>query len=81
MVFTFLKIQGKEIGSSIIDTEGLNTAKEIIELAKIKKKNLVFPDDIIIADKFSNDANVKIVSIEDGIQTGWQGLDIGTKTI
>ena len=81
MVFTFLKIQGKEIGSSIIDTEGLNTAKEIIELAKIKKKNLVFPDDIIIADKFSNDANVKIVSIEDGIPTGWQGLDIGPKTI
>lgn len=81
MVFTFLKAQGKEIGSSILDNEGLNTAKEIIELAKAKHKNLVFPDDIVIADKFSNDANTKIISADAGIPAGWQGLDIGPKTI
>ncbi|MHA1992359.1 MAG: phosphoglycerate kinase [Candidatus Hodarchaeales archaeon] len=81
MVYTFFKSQGKEIGSSILDEPGLETAKEIIKLAEEQNKKLVFPKDIIIADDFSDEANVKVCNIEDGIPNGWQGLDIGPETI
>jgi phosphoglycerate kinase len=81
MVYTFFKSQGKEIGSSILDELGLETSKEIFKLAEEQNKKLVFPKDIVIADDFSDKANVKVCNIEDGIPKGWQGLDIGPKTI
>ncbi len=81
MVFTFLKAQGKEIGSSVLDEPGLVTAQEIMELAKAQDKELVFPVDIIAADKFSEEAKTQIVTAEEGIPQGWLGVDIGPKTI
>jgi phosphoglycerate kinase len=80
-VYTFFKSQSKEIGSSILDEPGLETAKEIFKLAEVQNKKLVFPIDIVIADDFSDEANVTVCNIEDGIPKGWQGLDIGPKTI
>ncbi|HKZ39736.1 MAG TPA: phosphoglycerate kinase [Candidatus Hodarchaeales archaeon] len=81
MVYTFLHSQGYQIGSSILDKDGIITAKEIITLAKESGKTLIFPVDIQIASEFKNEAPRKVVEVADGIPQGWQGMDIGPKSI
>ena len=80
MAYTFLKAIGKEIGDSIVDIEGIDVANEILQVAKREGKELVLPFDVVVADKFGNDANIKVVDI-DNIPNGWQGLDIGPETV
>jgi phosphoglycerate kinase len=79
MTFPFMKAKGLEIGSSLYDPKDLPLAKEI--LANPKSKNLHFPSDLVIADSFSNEAKRKVVNAADGIPAGWQGMDIGPKTV
>ena len=80
MAYTFLKAQGKEIGNSLCEEDKLDLANDI--LSKAKEKNVVFllPVDSVIADKFSEDADTKIVD-NDHIEKGWMGLDIGRDSI
>lgn len=80
MAFTFLKTQGLEIGDSLLDEKGLEVAQAVIDKAKAKGIELILPVDFIVADAFDNNANTKVVA-KDGIEPGWQGLDIGPKTI
>lgn len=80
MLFTFLKAQGCEIGDSLLDEGGLEAARNAIAKARQKGVELLLPDDVVVADKFANDANFKVVPIS-GIEKGWRGLDIGPKTI
>lgn len=77
MTFTFLKAQGIPIGNSLFGESEVKRAKDILSLAK----SLYLPTDLVIADSFSNDAKTKIVDAKDGIPDGWQGMDIGPKTI
>ncbi|MDF2645561.1 MAG: pgk [Paenibacillus sp.] len=77
--YTFLKAQGHEIGKSLVDNEKLDLALSFIEKAKEKGVNFLIPVDIVVADKFSADANTQIVGV-DGIPTDWEGIDIGPKT-
>ncbi len=81
MTYTFLKAQGIEIGDSIYEEAELETAHQILSLAKKKKFSLYFPSDLVIAQKFSNDAPRKIVPTNEGIPPGWRGMDIGPQTI
>ena len=80
MAYTFLKAQGKEIGNSLCEEDKLDLANDI--LAKAKAQNVVFllPVDSVVADKFSQDADTKIVN-NDHIEKGWMGLDIGPESI
>jgi len=77
--YTFLKAQGHEIGKSLVDNEKLDLALSFIEKAKEKGVNFLIPVDIVVADKFSVDANTQIVGV-DGIPADWEGIDIGPKT-
>lgn len=77
--YTFLKAQGHEIGKSLVDNEKLDLALSFIEKAKEKGVNFLIPVDIVVADKFSADANTQIVGV-DGIPADWEGIDIGPKT-
>ncbi len=79
MTYTFFKAQGLEIGDSLLDEEGLEAARGALAKAKSRGVPLHLPVDIVLADAFSEDANVKVVPA-DGIERGWQGLDIGPKT-
>lgn len=79
MAFTFVKAEGGEVGSSLIEDDYLPMALEIIEKAKTRGVNLFIPTDAKIADGFSNDANTKIVKINE-IPAGWMGLDVGPET-
>jgi phosphoglycerate kinase len=80
MSFTFFKAMGLNIGKSILEEDKISLAKDILEKAKALKKEILFPADIIIADKFENDAVTKIVNF-DNIDSEWMGMDIGPQTI
>jgi len=76
MVFTFLAAQGKEIGSSLVEAEMIDTVKGLIESAQAKGVKLVLPTDIVVAPSFSADAQPTVVSA-DAIPADQMGLDIG----
>jgi len=76
MMFTFIKAQGGEIGASMVEEDFVGMAREIIEHAQKTGVNLYLPPDAILADAFSNDANIKSGSAYE-IQVPWMGLDIG----
>lgn len=80
MANTFLKAQGYEIGNSLVENDLLETAKELINLAKEKKVAFHLPVDCEVADTFSASANTRSVSISD-VPQDWMILDIGPKTI
>lgn len=79
MMFTFIKAMGGKIGSSLVEEDLIETAKQAIEDAKAKGVNLLIPVDAVIADKFDNEANKNICASNE-IPDGWMGLDIGEKT-
>ena len=79
MAYTFLKSLGKEVGDSLLESDRIELAKSLLEKAKAKGVKLLLPIDNIIADAFDNNANTKVA--EGNIPEGWQGLDIGPKTI
>ena len=79
MAYTFLKVQGRTIGTSKLDKDGLDTAKSALEKAAKKKIPILLPVDHVIGDKFDANANSKIVGQD--IPDGWMGLDIGPETI
>lgn len=80
MAYTFFKAMGYEVGDSLCEDDQVDVAKSTLEAAKTKGVDFVLPVDTIIADAFSADANTKVVN-SDSIPTGWQGLDVGPKTI
>ena len=79
MAYTFMKALGEEVGDSLLEADYLDYAKEMMDKAEKKGVNLLIPVDTVVADDFSNDANIKTVE-RGGIEAGWQGLDIGPKT-
>merc|ERR1712174_184917 len=76
MVFTFLKAKGLSVGTSLVEDDFVDTAKEVLDKAEKLGKQILLPSDIIIADKFDADAETKVVSA-DAIPDGWMGLDNG----
>jgi phosphoglycerate kinase len=80
MMFTFIKALGGEVGKSLVEEELLETSRNIIEKAKILGVELYLPVDAVIADVFSNDANIKTGDAYD-IPDPWMGLDIGPNSI
>jgi len=79
MVFTFLKAKGLSVGTSLVEDDYVETAKEVLSKAESLSKEILLPSDIVVADKFDPDANTQIVS-SDAIPDGWMGLDNGPKS-
>lgn len=80
MCFTFLRAQGFEVGDSLLEEDQLETVKGFMADAEKRGVKLLLPTDVVIADDFKNDANIKVVGVE-AIETGWKGLDIGPKSV
>ncbi|MEM6358757.1 MAG: phosphoglycerate kinase [Bacteroidota bacterium] len=76
MSYTFFKALGGNIGSSLVEEDKLELAKELVQKAKEKGVELHLPFDSIAADKFDNSANTQVVA-NTSIPEGWMGLDIG----
>ena len=79
MAFTFLKIQGKNVGSSLIDEDNINTAEEILRLANNTNTNIVLPLDAVAGPKLSDDATWRVASLDD-LKNNEAGYDIGPET-
>ncbi|MEW8974473.1 MAG: phosphoglycerate kinase [Tissierellaceae bacterium] len=80
MAYTFLKAQGYEIGTSLLEEDKIELAKGLLEKAESKGVKLLLPVDIVVAKEFKNDTEFKTVKI-DSIPEDMMGLDIGEETI
>ncbi len=80
MTYTFFRALGFEIGGSLVDTELLDTARELLRSAKARGFQLVLPQDTVVARALEPDAETKSVLVTD-IPEGWMGVDIARKTV
>ena len=80
MTYTFSLAEGGKIGKSISEPDKVDLAKSLLEKAKAKGVNIYMPLDNVCADDFNNNANRQIVNRGE-ISDGWEGLDIGPKSI
>lgn len=80
MAYTFFKSMGYSIGTSLLEEDKVEFAKELIDKAKEKNVNLVLPVDNVVAKEFKNDTEFYTVE-SDKMPDGYMGLDIGEKTI
>ncbi|MCR1897614.1 phosphoglycerate kinase [Irregularibacter muris] len=79
MAYTFLKAQGYEVGTSLLEEDKIGLAKELLHKAREKSVELLLPKDVVIAKEFKADAEHRTVSI-DQIPADYMGLDIGEET-
>jgi len=80
MAFTFFQAQGLEIGDSLVEQEKVGLAKKILDEVKEKRLRMILPIDCVVADRFDNNAQRKVVSVSK-IPQGWRGLDVGPETV
>ncbi len=80
LAYTFIKALGHEVGKSLLDEEKIDLAKTFMDKAKEKGVAFHTPIDVVVADDFSENANIKIVPIDE-IPKDWEALDIGPETI
>lgn len=80
MAYTFFKAKGLEVGTSLLEEDKVDLAKDLLEKAKKKKVDLILPLDIVVAKEFKNDTEFKTVDF-DKMPEDMMGLDIGEKTI
>lgn len=80
MAYTFIKAQGGAIGKSLVETDKLPLALELLAKAEAKGVKLLLPTDSYIADQFANDAKREVASSA-AIPADWMGLDIGPEAL
>jgi len=79
MANTFLKAEGTDMGSSVIEQEMIPVALEIMEQARRKGCRVLLPTDVVVADKMENDAHAEVVNLG-AVPQGEMALDIGPRT-
>ena len=80
MAYTFSAAKGGKIGDSLLESDWMDYSNEMVKKAEEKGVKLLLPIDTVCADAFDPNANSQIVAAGE-IPDGWQGLDIGPKTI
>ena len=79
MVFTVLKAKGLKTGTSLVEDDKVQLAKDLMAKAEKKGIKFILPTDVVLADKFAADANTKVANV-DKIEDGWMGLDNGPES-
>jgi len=80
MAYTFYKAQGLEIGTSLLDADKVELAKEMLVKFESSKVKVLLPKDVVVASEFDNNSPSEVVKI-DSIPADKMGLDIGPETI
>ncbi len=80
MMFTFYKSRGQEIGQSLLEEDKLDLAREILDEAQKRNVKLLLPTDVVVADKFDNEAVRKVVPAN-SIPENFLGMDIGPESV
>lgn len=79
MAFTFLKAQGYEVGTSLLEEDQVDTVKSYLEEAAASGVELILPVDVVVAPEFSKDAPATVVAA-DAMPADQMGLDIGPES-
>jgi len=80
MIFTFYKALGYDIGKSLVEDDIVSLAGELMKKAEEKGVKMILPTDVVLADKFDNDATTAVAKASE-ISGDWIGLDIGPETL
>lgn len=80
MAFTFLKAQGKSVGSSLLEEDKLEIAAQLLRKAGERGVEILLPVDLRIAREVKSGVETRVVSA-DNIPDGWMGLDIGPQSV
>ena len=80
MIFTFYKSMGYDVGKSLVEEDMIELAGELMKKAEAKGVKLVLPTDVVLADKFDENANAAVAPA-DSISGDWLGLDIGPESL
>ena len=80
MACTFMKAQGYKIGASLLEEDSLDYANELINIAQEKGVELLLPIDAVIADCFDKNAEIRLVTAQEGAPESWLILDIGPQS-
>lgn len=80
MAYTFYKAMGYEIGSSLLEEDKIDLAKELLKKAAKSSVNFMLPSDVVVAPEFTNDSPQTVVAV-DAMPADQMGLDIGPATI
>lgn len=81
MAYTFMKAMGLSVGDSPIEDGMLDEARGVLTQAKELGKQLLLPIDIVVAAEFQEGAASRVIELSQGIPEGYQGMDIGAKTL
>jgi phosphoglycerate kinase len=81
MAYTFLKATGQEVGKSLVESDKLDLARDLMQEAKAHKVRFLLPTDHIVADKIDAYARTQVVTDGQSIPANLMALDIGPKTI
>ena len=79
MAYTLLKVQGYAVGSSLVETDLLDLARDLLAQAEQQQVQMVLPTDHVVAAKMEADAPTQVIGAE-GIPDGWMGLDVGPQS-
>ncbi|MGH2979285.1 MAG: phosphoglycerate kinase [Solirubrobacterales bacterium] len=79
MCFAFFRAMGRPTGDSLVEEEGVEHARRVLELAEGSQCRLALPQDLVLADRFDADAQTRVAAA-DAVPDGWMGLDIGPRT-
>lgn len=80
MAYTFLQAQGRPVGQSMVETDRIELAKQLLKQAKERNVNLLLPQDHVVAAEFKAEADHKVCG-DDDFPSDWMALDIGPETI
>jgi phosphoglycerate kinase len=80
MAYTFLKVLGKEIGTSLCEDDFMDTAKSIMDKAAELGVEILLPEDHVVADKFDENAAAEYVA-DINVPAGKMAMDVGKKSI
>mmetsp|Transcript_19617 Transcript_19617/g.46039 ORF Transcript_19617/g.46039 Transcript_19617/m.46039 type:complete len:435 (-) Transcript_19617:1199-2503(-) len=80
MIFTFYKALGYGIGNSMVENDFVEMAGKLMKQAEEKGVKLILPPDVVLADKFAEDASTAVAKSSE-ISGDWMGLDVGPETI
>jgi phosphoglycerate kinase len=80
MCFSFFKAEGRDTGNSLVEEEGVESARTVLEQAEGSDTMLELPEDLCLGREFDADTETRLLNGVD-VPEGWMGLDIGSNTI
>ncbi|MBD3367831.1 MAG: phosphoglycerate kinase [Candidatus Eisenbacteria bacterium] len=80
MAFTFLKARGVGIGDSLVEEDLIETASDVLGRVESAGKTLLLPADVVVSSDIDDESSARVVTVAEGVPSGWKGLDIGPET-